>query len=129
MRHELTSLHSAWAYPGAQFYPSCFQVAVTGSGSATGPAQKVAFPGAYSATTPGVVFDIYQGTGDYTIPGPVCTHASSGVVVRGLLLITALGPLDWLSGDLCSCVGYGEKEVMGMEDAGLFRGECVFRRF
>lgn len=31
---------------------------------------KVAFPGAYTATSPGIVYDIYQGTGPYTIPGP-----------------------------------------------------------
>jgi hypothetical protein len=27
----------------------------------------VAFPGAYSGSTPGVVYDIYQGTGAYTV--------------------------------------------------------------
>ncbi|KAI5807743.1 glycoside hydrolase family 61 protein F [Peziza echinospora] len=70
VRHELTALHSAWAYPGIQFYPSCFQITVTGGGSATGPSSKVAFPGAYTPTTPGIVYDIYQGTGAYTIPGP-----------------------------------------------------------
>ncbi|KAH8144516.1 uncharacterized protein LAJ45_11491 [Morchella importuna] len=70
VRHELIALHSAYAYPGIQFYPSCFQITVTGGGSSTGPSTKVAFPGAYTATSPGIVFDIYQGTGTYTIPGP-----------------------------------------------------------
>lgn len=63
VRHEILALHSAYSYPGVQFYPSCFQVTVTGGGSATGPSSKVAFPGAYTPTTPGIVFDIYQGTG------------------------------------------------------------------
>ncbi|CCX07706.1 glycoside hydrolase family 61 protein [Pyronema domesticum] len=70
VRHEILALHSAYSYPGVQFYPSCFQVTVTGGGSATGPSSKVAFPGAYTPTTPGIVFDIYQGTGAYPIPGP-----------------------------------------------------------
>ncbi|KAI5858859.1 glycoside hydrolase family 61 protein F [Tricharina praecox] len=70
VRHELISLHSAWTYPGIQVYPSCFQITVSGSGSATGPSSKVAFPGAYGGTSAGVIFDIYQGTGTYTIPGP-----------------------------------------------------------
>ncbi|RPA99212.1 glycoside hydrolase [Choiromyces venosus 120613-1] len=70
VRHELVALHSAYSYPGVQFYPSCFQITVTGSGSATGPSSKVAFPGAYTSTSPGIVFDIYQGTGAYPIPGP-----------------------------------------------------------
>lgn len=60
VRHELVALHAAWAYPGAQFYPSCFQVKVTGSGS-TRPGGLVSFPGAYKATDPGVVFDVYRG--------------------------------------------------------------------
>ncbi|RPA88116.1 glycoside hydrolase [Ascobolus immersus RN42] len=70
VRHELIALHAAWTYPGIQVYPSCFQITVTGSGSATGPAEKVAFPGAYTGSSPGMVYDIYQGTGPYTIPGP-----------------------------------------------------------
>ncbi|KAL7271355.1 hypothetical protein RUND412_005894 [Rhizina undulata] len=70
VRHELIALHAAWAYPGIQFYPSCFQITISGSGTATGPSTKVAFPGAYASDSPGIVYDIYQGTGDYTIPGP-----------------------------------------------------------
>ncbi|KAH7335778.1 glycoside hydrolase [Rhizoctonia solani] len=54
IRHEIIALHAAYAYPGAQFYPSCIQVEVTGSGTETGPSELVAFPGAYTASTPGV---------------------------------------------------------------------------
>ena len=43
---------------GAQFYPSCIQIEVTGSGSAF-PTSFVSFPGAYTPDTPGIVFDIY----------------------------------------------------------------------
>ncbi|TGZ81820.1 glycoside hydrolase [Ascodesmis nigricans] len=70
VRHELLALHSAYSYPGPQFYPSCFQITLTGGGSSTGPAEKVAFPGEYTPTTPGVVFDIYKGNTNYPIPGP-----------------------------------------------------------
>ncbi|KAH7374647.1 cellulose-growth-specific protein [Plectosphaerella cucumerina] len=69
VRHELVALHAAWAYPGAQFYPSCFQVRVTGSGTAR-PSGLVSFPGAYKATDPGVVFDVYRGATSYPVPGP-----------------------------------------------------------
>lgn len=69
VRHEIIALHSAASYPGAQFYPSCHQVKVTGSGSSTGPANKVAFPGAYAASDPGVTYDMYKAS-TYTIPGP-----------------------------------------------------------
>lgn len=76
--HEIVALHFGYEYPGSQFYPSCFQITVTvhddphshnapcadhnpvqGSGNATGPAEKVSFPGAYNENTPGVVFDMY----------------------------------------------------------------------
>lgn len=53
------ALHSAYTYPGAQVYPSCIQVTVTGSGTKTPDASyKVAFPGAYTASTPGIVYDV-----------------------------------------------------------------------
>ncbi|KAF8193213.1 glycoside hydrolase [Mycena galopus ATCC 62051] len=55
IRHEIIALHEAYVYPGAQVYPSCIQVQVTGSGTASPPASSlVAFPGAYTATTPGM---------------------------------------------------------------------------
>ncbi|KFY86370.1 hypothetical protein V498_07531, partial [Pseudogymnoascus sp. VKM F-4517 (FW-2822)] len=69
VRHETIALHSAYAYPGAQWYPSCHQIQVTGSGTSTGPSSKVAFPGAYSATDPGIVYDSYKAQ-EYIIPGP-----------------------------------------------------------
>ncbi|EUC55046.1 glycoside hydrolase family 61 protein [Rhizoctonia solani AG-3 Rhs1AP] len=53
IRHEIIALHAAYAYPGAQFYPSCIQLEVTDSGTETGPSELVAFPGAYTASTPG----------------------------------------------------------------------------
>ncbi|KAJ3574983.1 hypothetical protein NP233_g1403 [Leucocoprinus birnbaumii] len=69
IRHEILALHSAYTYPGVQVYPSCIQVQVTGSGSAL-PTSFVSFPGAYTGSTPGIVFDIYTNTGSYPIPGP-----------------------------------------------------------
>ncbi|KIY72566.1 lytic polysaccharide monooxygenase [Cylindrobasidium torrendii FP15055 ss-10] len=69
IRHEIIALHSAYEYPGAQVYPSCAQVEVTGSGTGT-PTDLVAFPGAYDGDTPGIVFDVYNSNSTYTIPGP-----------------------------------------------------------
>ncbi|KAI8820077.1 glycosyl hydrolase family 61-domain-containing protein [Fimicolochytrium jonesii] len=77
VRHEIAALHSAFSFPGIQFYPNCFQIKLSGGGSATGPSEKVAFPGAYTPTTPGVVFDIYQNKGAYPIPGPAVWPAGA----------------------------------------------------
>ncbi|CCO35344.1 hypothetical protein BN14_09461 [Rhizoctonia solani AG-1 IB] len=79
IRHEIIALHSAFSERGAQFYPSCIQVEVTGSGTESGPSQLVAFPGAYKSTDPGILFDAHRGATTYTIPGPpVWTGGSSG---------------------------------------------------
>ncbi|MCJ1327869.1 Esterase/lipase/thioesterase [Thelotrema lepadinum] len=71
VRHEIIALHAAYSYPGAQVYPSCFQVTVTGSGTKS-PSSLVAFPGAYTGNTPGITYNIYtmNTTSVYPIPGP-----------------------------------------------------------
>jgi hypothetical protein len=60
VRHEIIALHAAWQYPGAQFYPGCHQLNVTGGGS-TVPSSLVAFPGAYKGTDAGITYDAYKG--------------------------------------------------------------------
>jgi hypothetical protein len=58
LRVEHIGLHVAQSSGGAQFYISCGQVTVTGGGSGT-PGPLVSFPGAYKATDPGILIDIY----------------------------------------------------------------------
>jgi len=69
-RLEHIGLHASGQKNGAQFYLSCAQITVTGGGNGTaGP--LVAFPGAYSATDPGILIQIYYPVPTtYTIPGP-----------------------------------------------------------
>lgn len=87
VRHELLALHAAYQYPGAQFYPGCHQLKVSGGGSTT-PTGLVGFPGAYKPTDAGITYDAYKGmfgsvamenlsllansytATTYTIPGP-----------------------------------------------------------
>jgi hypothetical protein len=68
VRHELIALHSAYTYPGAQFYPGCHQLKVVGGGSKN-PSGLVAFPGAYKASDAGITVDAYKAQA-YKIPGP-----------------------------------------------------------
>lgn len=58
VRVEQIGLHVAQSLGAAQFYISCGQITVTGGGSGT-PGPLVAFPGAYAATDPGLLIDIY----------------------------------------------------------------------
>ncbi|MBE3047961.1 glycoside hydrolase family 61 protein, partial [Candidatus Bathyarchaeota archaeon] len=70
LRAEHIAIHTAQAVGGAQFYVSCAQLAVTGGGS-TEPAEKVGFPGAYSATDPGIQINVnYPIPTSYENPGP-----------------------------------------------------------
>ncbi|KAL2190856.1 glycoside hydrolase family 61 protein [Thermothelomyces heterothallicus CBS 203.75] len=76
LRVEVLALHSAYSQGQAQFYQSCAQINVSGGGSFT-PPSTVSFPGAYSASDPGILINIYGATGQpdnngqpYTAPGP-----------------------------------------------------------
>jgi len=70
IRVEHIALHSASSSGGAQFYLSCGQINVTGGGAGT-PSPLVAFPGAYKATDPGIMINIYYPVPtSYTQPGP-----------------------------------------------------------
>ncbi|OTB02943.1 glycoside hydrolase family 61 protein [Hypoxylon sp. CI-4A] len=70
LRVEHIALHSAGSVGGAQTYISCAQLTVTGGGSKT-PTGLVSFPGAYKATDPGLLINIYYPVPtSYTAPGP-----------------------------------------------------------
>jgi hypothetical protein len=73
MRIEHIGLHVAQSVGGAQFYISCGQLTVTGGGSGS-PTPLVAFPGAYVATDPSILIDIYSPvvSGPYKDYGVVC---------------------------------------------------------
>ncbi|KAK0199856.1 glycoside hydrolase family 61 protein, partial [Desarmillaria ectypa] len=72
IRHEIIALQNAQAEGGAEFYASCTQLKVGGSGTGTPPSSDlVQLPGAYSDTNPGILVDIYSNTNaGYTFPGP-----------------------------------------------------------
>ncbi|KAF2417132.1 glycoside hydrolase, partial [Tothia fuscella] len=80
LRHELIALHYATEDSlyhmkadkalGPQHYIQCFNIKVTGSGTAT--PSGVLFPGAYKPfrQEPGLYFDIWRNVYPYPIPGP-----------------------------------------------------------
>ena len=67
-RHEIIALHSAGSENGAQNYPQCINLQVTGGGS-DNPA-GVAGTALYKSTDPGIVVNIYQQNTQYAVPGP-----------------------------------------------------------
>ncbi|KAK3305586.1 glycoside hydrolase [Chaetomium strumarium] len=71
LRAEHIALHSAGSAGGAQFYLSCAQLTVTGGTGTLNTGSLVSFPGAYKATDPGILFQLYWPIPtSYTNPGP-----------------------------------------------------------
>ena len=67
--HESDTAFNANPARGAQFYPSCVQIEVTGSGTGV-PSQNFNFNTGYTYADPGIVFNLYASFTSYKIPGP-----------------------------------------------------------
>ncbi|KAF2707185.1 carbohydrate-binding module family 1 protein [Pleomassaria siparia CBS 279.74] len=90
LRAEAIALHSASSAGGAQFYMTCYQLTVTGSGTSN-PA-GVSFPGAYAEADPGIQINIYQQLSTYVAPGPaVVTGGTEAVAGKAGSVVTATG--------------------------------------
>ncbi|CAL1710435.1 unnamed protein product [Somion occarium] len=79
IRFETIALHSL----PAQFYPECAQIQITGGGSQAPTSDElVSFPGAYSASDPGLTVDLYANNAKtettYIIPGPPLYGSGTG---------------------------------------------------
>lgn len=67
-RHEIIAMHGAGSENGAQNYPQCVNIAITGSG--TDSPVGVLGTALYTPTDPGILFNPYTTLTSYTIPGP-----------------------------------------------------------
>lgn len=76
LRHEIIALHGAGELDGAQNYPQCINIEVTGGGSDV-PSGTLG-ESLYSETDPGISVNIYQASLTYTIPGPALYTGGSG---------------------------------------------------
>jgi hypothetical protein len=71
LRAEHIALHGAGSVGGAQLYISCAQISVSGGSGTINTGSLVSFPGAYSPTDPGILFQLYWPTPtSYVNPGP-----------------------------------------------------------
>jgi len=78
LRHEIIALHSAGSIDGAQNYPQCINLEVTGGGSDV-PAGTLG-EALYKDTDPGISVNIYTTGLSYVIPGPTLYSGGSGAV-------------------------------------------------
>ncbi|KAH8759797.1 family 61 glycoside hydrolase [Diaporthe sp. PMI_573] len=68
-RHETIAAHGAGSANGAQAYPFCINIQVTGSGTKV-PSGGTLGVNLYKATDPGILFNPYTTITSYKIPGP-----------------------------------------------------------
>ncbi|KAF2179518.1 lytic polysaccharide monooxygenase [Zopfia rhizophila CBS 207.26] len=69
IRHEIIALHGAQNDDGAQNYPQCLNLKVSGSGTAV-PSGGTPATSLYTRTDPGIKFNLYTSFSSYQIPGP-----------------------------------------------------------
>ncbi|KAJ2083339.1 hypothetical protein H4R24_000899 [Coemansia sp. RSA 988] len=75
LRGEIIALHAASDIGGAEIFPNCVQIRVSGGGSAK--PSGVAIPGVYKEDDPGILFDLESDYTTYEIPGPKVYEAES----------------------------------------------------
>ncbi|OBT86921.1 hypothetical protein VE02_04414 [Pseudogymnoascus sp. 03VT05] len=116
LRAEVVALHVAGSLGGAQLYMSCYQLTITGGGTAS--PSLIELPGAYAATDPGIKIDIYQSLATYIAPGPTVYGGytkSAGATCAGVETGTATGPAYEGGGGAAPTtnVGAGPTTVVG----------------
>ncbi|KAH9904883.1 carbohydrate-binding module family 1 protein [Xylariomycetidae sp. FL2044] len=89
LRHETIALHSAGQENGAQAYPQCINLEVTGDGTDV-PAGTLGTE-LYSADDAGILVNIYTSPLDYSIPGPTLIAGVEPTVAQVSSEITATG--------------------------------------
>lgn len=87
LRHELLALHSAGQPNGAQAYPQCFNLKITGSGNYE-PA-GVKGTALYKATDPGILANIYVPALKYVVPGPPLIRGVASSIAQSRVKATA----------------------------------------
>ncbi|TQN75386.1 Endoglucanase-7, partial [Colletotrichum shisoi] len=76
LRHEIIAMHGAGSLNGAQNYPQCVNVEISGSGTAN--PEGTLGTELYKATDAGIQFNPYGPITNYVIPGPALYGSGSG---------------------------------------------------
>ncbi|KAF9877200.1 hypothetical protein CkaCkLH20_05466 [Colletotrichum karsti] len=90
LRHDIIALHSAGQSNGAQSYPQCINLEITGDGTYYPPG----VPGTalYGKDDPGIFYNIYRDkVNDYVIPGPSIISGGVSMLPQSKITITASG--------------------------------------
>ncbi|KAL4979003.1 glycosyl hydrolase family 61-domain-containing protein [Aspergillus desertorum] len=103
LRHEIIALHSAENKDGAQNYPQCINLKVTGSGTAT-PAGTLGTE-LYKDTDAGIYVNIWNALSSYVIPGPALYTAGSSDGVSNSATSTTISVAATSSSTITAAAG------------------------
>ncbi|KAL0943218.1 glycoside hydrolase family 61 protein [Colletotrichum truncatum] len=90
LRHDIIALHSANQPNGAQSYPQCINLEITGQGTDNPPG----IPGTalYNSNDPGILYNIYRDRlNDYVVPGPSIISGGVSMLSQSRLTFTSEG--------------------------------------
>jgi cellulase len=76
IRHEIIALHGAGSDNGAQAYPQCLTLRVSGSGTVA-PTSGTVSTSLYTRNQPGILFNLYSSYTSYPYPGPALWTAAN----------------------------------------------------
>lgn len=76
IRHEIIALHGAGSDNGAQNYPQCLTLRVSGSGTVA-PTSGTVSTSLYTRNQPGILFNLYTNYNSYPYPGPALWTAAN----------------------------------------------------
>ncbi|KAL8951174.1 MAG: hypothetical protein Q9222_002834 [Ikaeria aurantiellina] len=106
LRHEIIALHSSQNPDGAQNYPQCINLKVTGSGTDSLASGTVGTK-LYKPDDAGILVNIYQKLATYTVPGPALySGASAATPTSGEYGSASPSSTGSLS-DVSATAGYG----------------------
>jgi hypothetical protein len=80
MRHEIIALHNAQSANGAEHYPACINLKVTGGSQSVQSlptTNAIKLPGGYNPQDPGLLVNVYNPGFTYTFPGPPLAFAAT----------------------------------------------------
>lgn len=100
LRHEIIALHSAGEVGGAQNYPQCVNLEVTGSGTAA-PA-GVLGTALYTDQDPGILVNIYQSLSAYIVPGPTLYSGAISASQTGAAPVATSAPASSVASQVTS---------------------------
>ncbi|KAK1573253.1 family 61 glycosyl hydrolase [Colletotrichum navitas] len=90
LRHDIIALHNAGQQNGAQSYPQCINLEITGEGTDNPPGT----PGTalYKANDAGILYNIYRDNlNDYVVPGDTIIPGGVSMLPQSRIQITASG--------------------------------------